>query len=334
MGKQLIFSAMLTTFFIYGGDGAMNNDSLKANLTPLQYEVTQQCGTEPPFRNEYWNNKRPGIYVDIVSGEPLFGSLDKFESGTGWPSFTKPLEARNVVNRVDNSLGMVRTEVKSGKAGSHLGHMFEDGPAPTGLRYCINSASLRFIPVSDLEKEGYGQYLALFGRQDKEKKAAEKYEVATFSAGCFWGVEAAFKMVKGVVQTEVGYTGGTVADPTYRMVCTDNTGHAEAVRVKFDPKIVSYEKLLDIFWQIHDPTTPDRQGVDMGSQYRSAVFYHNEAQQKAAIASKERLEQSHRFKNKVVTEIVAAGPFYRAEEYHQDYFGKHPEKAACHIFPH
>lgn len=139
-----------------------NAAELAQKLTPLQYKVTQRDGTEPPFQNEYWNNKRPGIYVDVVSGEPLFSSLDKFDSGTGWPSFTKPLEESNVVEKSDRSLLMERTEVRSKGGDCHLGHVFEDGPAPTGLRYCMNSAALRFIPVEELEQEGYGQYLALF----------------------------------------------------------------------------------------------------------------------------------------------------------------------------
>ena len=146
-----------------------NDDDLKARLSPLQYQVTQQCGTEPPFSNAYWNNHEPGIYVDLVSGEPLFSSHDKFDSGTGWPSFTRPLVPENISTRTDRSHFMTRIEVRSAHGDSHLGHVFDDGPGPTGLRFCMNSAALRFIPASRLEAEGYGEFRTLFEGEKAEK---------------------------------------------------------------------------------------------------------------------------------------------------------------------
>jgi peptide methionine sulfoxide reductase msrA/msrB len=303
-------------------------EELKAKLTPDQFRITQQSGTEPPFRNAYWNHKEAGIYVDVVSGEPLFSSKDKFDSGTGWPSFTRPLEKAHVVEKRDSTHGMERIEVRSAHGDSHLGHVFDDGPPETGLRYCINSAALRFIPADKLEQEGYGQYKALFASAPEKAKATE--EVAILAGGCFWGMEDIIRKIPGVLGTEVGYAGGALKGPKYEDVKTGKTGHAEAVQVTFDPRKLSYEDLLRWFFRMHDPTTLNRQGNDVGTQYRSAIFVFDETQRATAEKVKDRVNKSGKWKRPVVTEIITAGPFYPAEDYHQDYLVKNPGGYTCH----
>jgi peptide methionine sulfoxide reductase msrA/msrB len=292
-------------------------------LTPDQYRVTQRNGTERAFTGEFWDHHEPGIYVDVVSGEPLFASVDKFDSGTGWPSFTRPVERDNVVSKRDFSMLFPRTEVRSAHAGSHLGHVFKDGPRDRGgLRYCINSAALRFVHHDDLEAQGYGDYVKLFEKEDNMSDC----ETAILAGGCFWGMQDLIRKQPGVVSTRVGYTGGQNANATYR----NHPGHAEAVEIVYDPAKTDYRALLEFFFQIHDPTTKDRQGNDKGSSYRSAIFYLDDEQKRIALDTVADVDASGLWPGKAVTEVTAASDFWEAEPEHQDYLLRIPHGYTCH----
>lgn len=286
---------------------------LAKSLTPDEAKVILRKGTEAPFCGNLLDNKKDGTYTCRLCGLPLFSSGHKFDSGTGWPSFFRPFDTAHIKYISDKSHGMTRVEILCARCDGHLGHVFEDGPKPTGLRYCLNSASMSFLEKS---------------APVPPASAPVKTATAYFAGGCFWGVEHHFQQLPGVINSVSGYMGGSIKNPTYREVCTGTTGHAETVMVTYDPARITYEALLTQFFRFHDPTTLNRQGPDVGTQYRSAIFTTDATQAEAARKFIEQQQATNkRFASrKIVTEVspvAKAGAFYPAEDYHQDYAERH-----------
>jgi len=276
-------------------------------LTKDEARVILNKGTERPFSGIFYKHSEKGTYVCKQCGVPLYKSADKFDAHCGWPSFDDEIEG--AVKRIPDEDGR-RTEIVCNNCGGHLGHVFiGEGYTVKNTRQCVNSVSLNFIPL--------------------KVKIETKKERAVFASGCFWGTEHMLKDLPGVISTTVGYTGGYLDNPTYKQVCYEKTGHVEAVEVIYNSEKVKYETLAKLFFETHDPTQLNRQGPDIGYQYRSVIFYVNEAQKKTAQELIDILKSKGL---NIVTELEKAGEFWKAEEYHQDYYDKTGKHPYCHAY--
>ncbi len=295
--------------------------TLAKDLTDDERKIILNDGTEAPFCGNLLDNKKDGTYHCRLCKLPLFGSNSKFKSGTGWPSFFTPMDPDHVLTESDNTHGMTREEITCARCGGHLGHVFPDGPEPTGLRFCVNSASLEF-----------------FEDGDTLPKAAlpAQTQTAYFAGGCFWGIEDRYAKLPGVLNVISGYQGGDDTKTTYEEVLKGTTGHAESVKVIFDPSIVSYGELLAWFFRIHDPTQGDRQGPDIGTQYRSAIYTTSDDQFNQAQAFIAAQQKEGRWSKRTITTELRTesdAKFYEAEEYHQDYYARTGGACAAPIYP-
>ena len=305
--RRAEFIVFFSIYLIIMSSESFSQEKLPYNdLTKAESLVINKKGTETPFTGKFTNSKEKGTYICKKCGAALYFSSFKFDSECGWPSFDD--EIKGAVKRLPDPDGM-RTEIECASCGAHLGHVFTgERLTSKNIRHCVNSVSLDFIPAQ-VENGRYG--------------------TAIFAGGCFWGVEYFLQKEAGVISVTSGYTGGHVKNPSYKEVCTGNTGHAEAVKVIYDPDKTSYEKILKLFLEIHDPTQVGRQGPDIGDQYRSGIFYLN-AEQKTIIEKNVKILKDKGIK--VVTEITAASEFFPAEAYHQDYYFNNGKIPYCHAY--
>lgn len=294
-----------------------NEAEWKKKLSNEQYYVLRQKGTEAPFTGKLLLNKEKGVYKCAGCGNELFTDEMKFDSHCGWPSFDKEISGGKIKTVKDESHGMSRTEIMCAKCGGHLGHLFDDGPTATGMRYCVNSLSLEFVA------ENQNEII--------ETKSTAKIDTITLGGGCFWCVEAVYEMLKGVINVESGYSGGSTVNPSYTEVCTGATGNAEAVQITYDNTITNLNEIYKVFFSIHDPTTLNRQGADVGTQYRSVIFYRNASQQKEAKEIIDALNKDNIYGRPVVTQLEAFASFYKAEDYHQNYYNSNKEERYCRL---
>lgn len=286
-------------------------------LTPEEKKVILLKGTEPAYSGKYYRFNEKGDYICKQCGALLYHSSSKFDSGSGWPSFDD--EISGAIKRATDPDGH-RTEITCAKCGAHLGHVFlGEGLTPKNIRHCVNSISLEFIPKKNETAKDF----------QKVPVKTNQTETAIFAGGCFWGIEHLMKQLPGVISVVSGYIGGNTSNPTYEEVCTQPTGHAEAVEIVFDPSKISYEILAKRFFEIHDPEQLNRQGPDRGEQYRSEIFYTSPDQKEIALKLIQILKEKG---FKVVTKVTSATKFWRAEDYHQNYYAKNRKQPYCHFY--
>ena len=295
-----------------------NTDTTKLNvsdaewkkvLSPDLYAVARQADTERAFTGTMWNSETKGTYYCATCGLRLFKSNQKFTSSCGWPSFFEQDNKNSIVFKDDNAYGMRRTEALCGRCDSHLGHLFDDGPEPTGKRYCMNAISLDFVPDT----------IATQGN----------LETIVIGGGCYWCVEAVYENLEGVDKVVSGFAGGKVANPSYEEVCTGTTGAAEVVEITYDQTKTTLDEIFKVFFTVHDPTTLNRQGGDVGTQYRSVIFYKNEVQKKEAEKIIFELNNAKVYGSKIVTTLEPFTVFYKAKDYHQNYYQNNKSQPYC-----